>query len=518
MTLPTPPALTQWPPARWRPLFDMVAESAAWWEGEAKSLNAQYAGKMRPSQFAGGVVGATARFFWGKPNLPGQTQKKTHLPLPADIAATVASLLFDTPPSFEIAPDGGNDQASERLDLLLNNEQTASELLVAAESCSALGGVYGRIQWDTNLSPTPWIEWVDADAAVPEWTSGRLTAVTFVEELAPLDDEHIYRLASRYVPGRIEYTLHQGGQESADMGRTVPITDHPATAGLAPLMVDGNAVITGVDRVLATYIPNARPVVGFRRDGQLRHMGRPDLTPDLFELFDMLDETWTSLRRDLRLSRMRIVVPEYMLETGKPGQGAAFDVDREVYDTVHTPPSDGMEPQFYQPTIRVDEHLRVADKIIREVLNRVNISPLTFGMEDTAGGAVTAREIQARTRASRQTFHAKSRYWRAGLSELAESLLAVDTVLNNTGAEVTKPVEVNINPPEDETILDTAQTIQALAASDSISIEQRVIRANPDWTPEQVEEEVGKIQHELGLAEQADPFAGLLPDEPPTTD
>lgn len=510
-----PKAGTAWPIPQWAPLHDMVADAAVWWEGDTKRLEGHYAQGQacRPSQFAGGVVGATSRFFWGKPRTSGQPRKKLHLPLAADIASMSANLLFETPAQVHLAQgDGdedraGNPAAADRLDALMNTDAMASDLLVAAESCAALGGVYGRVMWDQTVSPDPWIDWVDADAAIPEWTYGRLSAVTFVEVLPTIDKKTVHRLLSRHSVGRIEYQLMAGKDDT--LGTIEPLTDHPSTAGLAGMVDAQGGINTGADRIAAVYIPNARPTVQFRRDGQLKHMGRPDLPADVHGLLDMLDEVWTDLKREMRTAKARVIVPESMLEFKAPGMGAEFDGEREIYSAVADGP-DGMAPQFFQPTIRQTEYLEVCQAIVREVLRRANYSPGTFGLNDNTSGAVTAREIEANSRATLQTFKAKARHWRAGLAHLAAVMVQIDNALNHTGAVLTDLPEVDIAPPVQETMLDKAQTVQALASAQAVSTDEKVRMLHPDWDEERIAREVQTIRDETGTS-IGNPFA--VPDD-----
>ncbi|WP_392452022.1 phage portal protein [Corynebacterium dentalis] len=503
---------TAWPPAPLAPLFDMVGEASAWWEGDARGLTATYGAKVRSSQFAGGVVGAASRFFWGKPTAPNQSGKKLHLPLAADIASTVANLLFETAPSFKATPPVTAEKDSEEgeveenhtqriLDELLNSEQFGADLLVAAESASALGGVYWRIQWDQSISPHPWITWVDADSAIPEFRYGRMVAVNFVEELARIDEKYTHRLITRYDTGRIDYQLMRG--KDANLGEIVPLTEHPATAGL---VLDQNSGISlGAPILAAGYIPNALPNPGFRKNGLLRNLGRPDLSPDLFDLFDLLDETWTSLQRELRLGRMRITAPDYMLEKRGMGQGTTFDVDREVYDPMYgVSPEDNPGVQFHQPDLRVEKHLQVSNGIVREVLRRVNISASTFGLDDTGTGAMTAREIEAKTKQSVQTWKAKSRYWKAGLLDAARALVTLAGAMERT---TVKPelITIDMAPPVQETMLDKAQTIQALDTARAISTGEKIRMIHPEWDSVKQDQEIADILAETG-APAGDPF------------
>lgn len=507
MTMPA--ANTPWPPEKWAPVTSMVGDAALWWEGDTKSLDSHYGGAatFRPSQFAGGVVGAVSRFFWGQPTPQGQSNRKMHLPIAADIAATSASLLFDTPPTFTV----DNEQAQVYLDEMLNDDRFPADLLVMAESCAALGGVYGRVMWDTEASDNPWIDFVDADSAYPEFSYGKLIAITFHEELPKLDEKHVWRLLSRYTKGRIEYSLYEG--RANNLGDPRPLANHPATEALSNVVDSQSGVDSHTAGIAAVYIPNARPVVGFRGDGQLRNIGRPDISPDLFPLFDMLDETWTDMRREMRLGKQRAVVPEYWLDSQGFGKGQQFDHDREFYDAVASTPTEGQGVQFYSPELRFEYYLNLADKIVLEILRRANYSPATFGLAgNNTSGQKTAREIESEYQSSIQTWKSKSRYMRAGLSELSNSLLEVHAWLHN----LTPPkerVKVDMTAPVQETMLDKASTIQALDAARAISTQQKIDMLHHEWDEQDKQAEVERI-----IAEQAgtfDPLGNVEADEYP---
>lgn len=509
---------TAWPPAPLQPVFSMIDEASAWWAGEPKRLSSHYAGsqRVRPSQFDGGLVGATSRFFWGKPPTPGQQDIKLHLPMAADLANTSASMLFDTPPKF-MAVD--NDKAQARLDLMLNNDQFPSDLLVAGESCAALGGVAWRIMWDTEVEDHPWIDFVDTDSIIPEFSYGRVRAITFVEELAKVDDKHVHRLLSRYSKGRIDYGLYQGKDDN--LGKQIPFDSHPATQALAQVVDADSGVVTGAPGISAGYIPNAMPNVGFRKSGALKNYGRPDISPDLWPLMDFLDETWTNLRREMRLSKAKIILPEYMLDTGKFGGGMSYDHDRESYSPLNDGPN-GIKPEMFQPDMRVEKLLAITEATSLEILRRANYSPSTFGW-DGKQGQMTAREIDDRYQSTLQTWRAKSRYWKAGMSRMAVDLVAVDNHIFRGGATLDDAPVIEFTAPVKETMKDKAQTLQALDSARAVSTETKVDFLWPEWTDTQRSEEVERINIETGAA--LDHMGSLNPDQalgfrdaPATTD
>src|SRR5690606_7490465 len=178
--MPLPEGGVEWPPRDLKPVLDQLGEWDAWYSGDPSRLHAWYRDNTsrwtpRPAQYAGGVSGFLARLWWGRPPVAGEPDEKLHIPIAADLATTSADLLFSEPP--RITAD--DPATAARLEKLVNDAMHAA-LLRAADVQAALGGVYLRVVWDREVNPDgPWLAPVHADAAVPEWSYDRLSAVTF---------------------------------------------------------------------------------------------------------------------------------------------------------------------------------------------------------------------------------------------------------------------------------------------------------------------------------------------------
>ena len=96
------------------------------------------------------------------------------MPIAGDLASTCSNLLFSQPPALKHDATDVQDYLTGLID-----DGTHSTLIEAAETCAALGGVFLRVVWDTDIQDRPWIDLVPPDAAVPEFKYGRLVAVTF---------------------------------------------------------------------------------------------------------------------------------------------------------------------------------------------------------------------------------------------------------------------------------------------------------------------------------------------------
>lgn len=486
---------TTWPPQPWNQPHKQMIESQTWWEGNLQKLtnNYRHNPQSHPNQYKGGIVGTATRLWLGKPTGTGDNNDKIHIPLPADIARLSANQLFSNPPKITLSAAENNPTAQQRIDQILNTQAFAANLLVAAELCSVHGGIYGRIVYNQNIQQEPWIDWVPATQAIPQFQYGQLTKVTFHTTL-DTNSQHTLRHLETYGPGYIEHALYEGKPD--ELGRRIPLTENEALAPLAELLDENSRIATGYGRIAAAYIPNAKPNIGFIGNGQLGNLGRSDLSLDLFPMFDKLDMVYSSLMRDVRLGRARIVADESLLDDRGPGRGAAFDLDREVFTKVSGSPDETIM-QAHQFAIRVDEHIKIIEDLSQRIMRRVGYSPLSFGLVDD--GAMTATEVRARTRMTESTTKAKSRYWSAGLSQLADAALGIDAALNHTGVTLDHKLTVEIQPPIEESQLERAQTIQALDSARAISTATRVAAVNPTWEQSKVEEETQAILREQGI-------------------
>ncbi|MCE4161624.1 MULTISPECIES: phage portal protein [Rhodococcus] len=510
MALPLPNS--DWPPKPFDKVFTSVNECAAWWEGDPQKLSALYGGgDYDPKPASSGIVSrAIARMFWGRRQNQGQSTRRVHVPIAADLAHTSATLMFSDPPSFTIAkPDNTadgtllvTDNATKRLDRIINTPEMHSKLLVAGESTAALGGSFVRVCWNATVADHAWLDFVDADRAIPEFRYGRLHKVTFWSVLnSGNDHETTIRHVEVHEPGTITHGLYVGTRRN--IGQRVSLAAHDVTAGLADN--EGGVVNTGTKHLTAGYIPNARPNPQWRNDGQLVHMGRADISRDIISLMDHVDEAYSSLARDVRLAKARIVVSEHLLNVGRPGQGSTFDVDREAFQAVATSPNGDPVIEMHQFDIRVTEHLAVATAYLREILRRAGYSPLTFGLADDSTSAMTATEIAVKERASIATHTAKSRLWQAVLAPITSALLEVDAFVFDTGVTLSENVEVDWPSAVRETELSKARTVQALETARAASTETKVAMLHPDWDEIRRGEEVTRILRENGMG-GIDPF------------
>jgi len=522
--MPLPVQYTEWPPKEFdRPHRD-VAGWSAWWSGDADELSQYYGGdvdQVRHGGFyeRGGLAGSVARFFWGQRATDQAQRTKLHMPLASEIAQVSADLLFGAPPTIEVR---GSKPTQERLEELLGEEAHA-KLHDAAEACAALGHVYLRVGWDRDVDPTgPLVSVIDADCAYPRFSHGVLVAVTFVSEW--IDGTTHTRHLEHHEPGHIEHGLYVGTADN--LGRSVPLTEHHATAGLlgddeaaegVAILADGRVVIeTGVDMIDVVAVPNARPrTKAWRRNPAARDLGRADIA-SLEGMLDALDDTYTSWMRDIRHGRSRLHVPQHYLKSLGPGQGAIADIDRELYVTLNAmvDTQGPLQIQAQQFAIRWQEHRETGLELITRITSGAGYSPQTFGLSETT--ALTAAESWNRQIRTQNLRAAKIRRWRVAMRRLAELLIAFDRTLFNGRGDPDKAAAADVNFQESvaESQQARAQTVALIAGADAASIETMVAMLHPDWDKTQRDEEVQRIKD----AKEARTPPSFEPGGPPEDD
>lgn len=500
--MPLPTSNVAWPPKRLGNILPTISRWDAWYVGDPDGLRKVYGQAarpaVRPGQLAGGVVGAASRFWWGRPasDLTVTQRDHLHVPIAADLCQAAADLLFAEPPTITHPDTAVNERLAELVD-----DHLLTTLAESAEIGAALSGVYLRVNWDRELFPDgPFVTAVHADAADPEFTWGRLTAVTFWR-VVRTDGQQVWRHLERHElragEGVILHGLYQGTVDN--LGRPVPLTDDASTRDLADVVDAESTISTGSPGLAVVYVPNIRPQRRWRTDPVGRHLGRSVLD-GIEPLMDSLDETYSSWMRDLRLGKARVIVARSLLESRGPGGGAFFDSERELFTEVNALPAreaSGLPIEQVQFAIRVQEHQVTAQDLHRLILRTAGFSAQTFG--ESTDAAATATEVTARERRSFMTRDRMIRLWKPSLVDLVTKLLAVDAVVFGK-AGVDEPADVAFPDGVQESPEALATTANLLNQAAAASTRVKVQMVHPDWDDPQVDEEVDRIQAEQGMA------------------
>lgn len=549
MPLPISDPNLAWPPKELERILPHMVQWSAWYSSELEKLQAAYGGGLSQDStgfFAsdtGGfkaAVGRTLqRWFVGERPLGNIRNTKLPIPIAAEMCQASADLLFADPITVTVgqqkkpnAPTDADGDAAKpssapnptqtRLDDLLD-DSFHSTMAEAAEMCAALGGVYLRATWDDTVFPDgPFSSIKDADQAIPEFKWGRLQAVTFWSVIHT-DGKIVYRHLERHELGAlgngvILHGLYEGEQDK--LGTRVSLTTRTETASMA-LQVDLNVegtIDTGSPGLAVTYVPNQTPNRIWRTDPIGRHLGRSDLD-GVEHLMDQLAETMSDWMRARRAARARTWVSKNLTKSAGPGNGTVVDLDQEVYTTVNGSGGSGGKDasladqiEVTQPDFAPDQYQITAQALIEQILQMAGYSMQTFGVGDT-GTQRTATEIESKERRSMMTRSRKIREWNPALVEHITKLLLIDNEFFNGHNDVVD-LTIEFSDGVQETQLALAQTVQALFASESASVEERVSIYHPEWDEDQIAAEVVKIKAEF--AQQQEPM--VPPDFGPVND
>lgn len=478
----------------------------AWWGGDTQQL------KTHTTCTAPGG-------YWARRQAkPGS--REIHLPLAGDIARTSAELVAGDTPTMTFEDD---DLAQKAWDDISQRLGWSNSLLEAAETASALGGVYLRPAWDETLAKHPLLTVVRADEALPEFKFGILRSVTFVQELAPRagwktqrGDAEVWRHLEHHEPGQIRNELWLG--TSTSVGRPLPLAEHPVTAEF-PGVIDTSAIRP--DGLLVDYIPNDLPQPLDRLP-----LGRSDYQ-GVETLLDALDEAWDSWMRDIRLGKARILASKEMLNpvtvtqsrrnffgTEKTTPAKVFDEDAEVFTALDIPAEDGGKVTpitSIQFAIRYQEHQATCAELVEQITSRAGYSPQTMGMH--VDGQLSGTAMRRREQRSYRTRDRKRRYARPALERCSETLMLINQN-KFAGPKPKATPTLGWRETDQADPQETAATIELLRRAQVLSTEIAVQMAHPEWDPDQVKEEVGRLATEQ-QALTAPPLTGFEPTPPP---
>lgn len=540
---------TPWPPPSIATRYRNMEMPEAWYSGDANRLRRAYARNVAAqtvtTRAGGGIASArsaSADSLWAQ-QATMEIDTRRHLPIAEDIAKHSADLLFADPPTATVVgptervsitddegkvkevtrPTAAVRAAQKRLDRNLRRCNFHSTLLASAEISSALGYTGLRIAFD-KASPAiggrPVITRVDADAVIPHYQWGQLVAVTFWHVVPPKgapSEGTVWRHLELHEAGKVSHALYRGTGDS--IGKMRPLTDSPATERLGILaqgdapsgVMEGDVLTIVIDPAggtTATSIPNMLP------DAQERsnYAGRSDFTPAVMDVMDAADKAYTQMMDEVDDARSRLLIADSLLERQGPGKGKSFDLTQRIFTRVKVPPQEkeggGLPIEKIEFQMRVDQYLALIDALTYKAVDAAGYNPQTE--RDQSGGEMTATEYAGRNRKSMTTREKKLRYFQGELSNLLTTYLAVDVAQFGAlyeeidGQQVPVqafPVEVTFPETVQPTLLELANTAQALKNAQAASRWILVKLVHPDWGDEQVQEEVDRIDREASVVD-----------------
>lgn len=477
-----------WPPSN--VLTYKMAEHAAWYSGEVDLLSNFYSNVNTQTIFGTARSIGSRGMFWGR-QVRNQNDILIHVPIASDIAETSSNFLFGESPMVKIA-QAHLEQAQQsykdtqtKLDDMLLENGFFRKVLEAAEACAAIGGVFIKLAYDEELSPYPIPVVMQADRAIPEFSFGILTKVTFWKELPESTAETKYRLLETYEKGSISYALYKGSSDK--LGSKVGFDTCEETKLL-------QETVQTIDELLAVYIPNVLP----NRIDRNSYLGRSDLQ-GIERLMDGLDETFSDWLRDIVLAQAKLHIPESFI--GKNPDGTdRYSFDQMLYVKLDMDPTQEKQPlTATQFAIRANEFEKSALNFLERIITSAGYSPQSFGL-NIQGRAESGTALSMRERKSFSTKSKKQSYWDIALKRLVKLMILVyDEELSGDLAE-DATINIAFSDGFTNDFGEIATSVKMISDAQAVSTDTKVRMLHPEWTEDQIKAEVQKIVDEGKIA------------------
>lgn len=395
-------------------------------------------------------------------------------PVPRLISRAKANMLYGEEPAFTAANEGDQDA----LNNIVAENGLDSELHRAALIASSEGEVWGRIVVSPTLLDVPILDFVSRARVIPHFRGRFLTGATFVTSWAPTMTERV-RLLEEYGPGYITSRLYRG--TATVLGSEIGLDSFDPTKGILP------QVNTGFDKALVAFIPNSFDASPHRGFSDYR---------GLEERFLALNEAATVGHQNLRLAgRKRALVDAQYLRNGQFPAGDDVFV-RQGSDVTM---GEAAKPvQLIEYEFQAEQLIGWIDHTVDLALQFAGVAPQQVG-RSVDGGALSGTALRLKMAHGLMEAAGTGRHFDRGTTSLLRMAAVIDsrrTTEGGFGRRWTKPdelpdVERGDGLPQDD--VEAAQVLVAWANAEAISPEEKVRTIHPDWTKEQVDDEVAKI-------------------------
>lgn len=478
----------QWPPMdleRYK-----MKEHSTWYSGEAELLANFYFDNDLQNYLQLNYGTRNSNKFWAR-QIKNQSDFFIHVPVANDISETSSAFLFGETPLVRFNSDSEDmKDAQSTLDKMLTESRFYQKLVEGAEVSSAIGGVFIKIAWDSELSEWPIPVIAQCEQAFPEFKFGKLVKVTLVYDVSN-DGSTVYRLAETITKGKIENALYKGSSDN--LGHKANLRECEATKDL-------KETVDTADVMTCFYVPNMLP----NKLNRQSPMGRSDYQGQE-TLMDALDEVFSAWMLDVQIARGKIHVPSGYIKELEGGK-TKYNIDTMMYEELDVDPTAMTDPiRATQFEIRSQQFEQTCLNLLDRIITSAGYSPQSFGL-NIAGRAESGTALNVRERKSFSTTSKKQSYWEPAIKELVTSMCVIYNSF--LGGNFTNDLEVNVEFMDSvsNNLTEVSNSVKTLSDAKAISTDTKVRMVHPEWTDEQVQEEVERILN--------DEQAGMPQDNP----
>jgi hypothetical protein len=423
------------------------------------------------------------------------------LPLPRLIARAKANLLYGHQP--EVTAESDADQAN--LDRIVEENGLGRELRRAASIASSEGEVWGKVTIAPDVLDCPIIEFVSRGRVIPRFVGRFAVGATFVSEYREGETgDRVYRQLETHTAGQVETRLFLG--TSSRLGDQVGLDARSETAALA--MTDGrtSVVQTGIPYPLCVFIPNALDADPCR--GVTDYLG-------VVLSFLALNEDATIGQANARLvGRKRLFVEgKYLDAAGRlPADNDVFRSDNVISEGG----KDGGPINVAQYTFESAALVEWMNFLVDLTMIMAGVAPQSVGRDVQGGGAHSGTALRLKMSHSLMEAAGTGELFDDGVRRLLRMAQLLDArwFLRRYATPDTLPaVERGDGLPVD--VVEDSQVITALRGAEAMSRETAIGVAHPEWSDDQVQAELDRIDSEVAAAAPVPPRS-TIPTAPPS--
>ena len=422
-------------------------------------------------------------------------------PLAKRIAHGFADFLFADPVSLEVE----DEAAQEQVDLFRTENDLDHKLHRMERVIVSEGEAWWKLHTDPSIAQTPIFTWNSRRDVVPLFYGDRVLAVAFVTEKrreqepddAPAPGEQVWRHLELHTDGRVANVLYRGGAET--LGVRVDLGSITETAMLAEEWRHGVPMLAG------------RLVNDLDDDDSLGESEYTAVQPLLFAL----NEAAT-----IAVENARLTGQDRVFVAGRLRQvDGSFDASLQVFEAETDGATLG-EAGGSPPIVAVEKHYD-AEPLWRHIAGIVKTTLSRVGMvvqivdSSEEGKAESGTAIRLRFLPTALAAKGKAKEHAEAIPHivsLALQIIAKPTGDGGFGRQVAPdPPAIEFENPipvdESEETKDRALAV----TSGILSRRQAITEAHPDWTPQQVDEELAEIRADEGAPAEPPP----APHDPP---
>jgi hypothetical protein len=438
------------------------------------------------------------------------------------IAFGFADFLFaeDT----EIVADATDGADQDELDHFAEINKLQAKLHRMERVNVSEGEVWWKLHTNLAVADTPLLTFNSRCDVVPLFYGDRVLAAGFVTEVGRetveveegrptqpsysygrqgqqndvATEERVWRWIEIHTDGRVLNVLYQGTE--GRLGERKELTARQETAGLNEELVHGQAMWAG------------RIVNDLDDDDALG-----------VSEYEAVEELLLALNEALTISveNARLTGQDRIFVAGRFTQpDGSFDASLQVFQVEQEGGTLG-EDGSRLPIMGIEKVYQAEplwlhiSKLVRTILTRVGLVPEFIGEDDGGQGTTTAPAMRLRLVPTTNAAKGKAREWKAELPlilQRALAIVAMPTAKGGMGRPVSsqEPPAIELADPIPQDDVSLVTNVAAAVAAEVMSRETGIGELHPDWSEEQVAEELAKIRDDQPAMPAPAP-----PDHPP---